>query len=117
MFIYYIKVVKTITFLFCLFGFFSFIQVEKEFETRGEYPPVPSIMFFYTDFVNKTIYTLTNIVLFPLEMNVIHKFDYRFLAKHKCTYASIIAKVLETIYFVFQEYFIMLDARNKKKLT
>lgn len=77
MFIYYIKVVKTITFLFCLF-FFSFIQVEKEFETRGEYPPVPSIMFFYTDYVNKTIYTLTNIVLFPLEINVIHKFDYRF---------------------------------------
>lgn len=99
MFIHYIKVVKTITFLFCLFGFFSFIQVEKEFETRGEYPPVPSIMFFYTDYVNKTIYTLTNIVLFPLEINVIHKFDYRFLAKHKCTYASIIATVLETTSF------------------
>lgn len=97
--------------------FFPYIQVEKEFETRCEYPPVPSTMFFYTDYVNKTIYTLTNIVLFPLEINVIYKFDYRFLAKHKCTYASIIAKVLETIYFVFQEYFIMPDARNKKKLT
>lgn len=70
MFIYYIKVVKAITF-FILFVWFSFIQVEKEFETRGEYPPVLSIMFFYTDYVNKTIYTLTDIVLFPLEINII----------------------------------------------
>lgn len=77
MFIYYIKVVKTIFYIFFILfvWFFSFVQVEKEFETRGEYPPVPSIMFFYTDYVNKTIYTLTNIVLFPLEINVIHTFD------------------------------------------